>query len=154
MSDFIIEKVSKFSVKGLMKLLPKLYKPYIEVRILRRIWCVECPKGWIALYSSKDFTNMPKWRVKPFENNSEIDIAYWAFGLDLRGMLLIPSDIVNEFCNTYAVSRTPSGKWKLGIHEFDGRYYLYAHDSLKDVSDFFIPSTAFMKSLESELYNR
>lgn len=146
MSKYISEKVNKLSSIGMMKLIPRSYKPFSEVISLRRGLCVNSVKGWLALYSSKDYLQEPRWRVKPYIQEVKPDIAFWVFALDIRGIVIIPINIIEVFCVENGISKTPSGQWKLGIQEIDGRYYLFSTKSMYDVTDCFLPSSFRIES--------
>ena len=140
MSEYILENYNKLSKRGMIALIPRSFKPFSEIKPLRRGFCAHSVNGWIAFYNSKDYLIEPNWRVKPYAKVIKPNFTFWCFALDIRGILLISTNIIEDFCTKNNIPQTPSGQWKLGIKENDGKYYLFSKFSLYDVTDCFIPS--------------
>lgn len=149
MNKYIINKENKLSWSGVIALIPHYFKPFSEFKRLRRSLCVLSIKGWIAIYASRYYPGESDWFVKPFTRDRDPDIMFWVFALDVRGILIVPTYIIEEFCVNNSIPQTPSCQWKLWIKESDGKYYLFSKCSLSlyDVTDCFIPSTKILPEL-------
>lgn len=118
-------------------LLPSDFLPidrfYFHKHKLRAI----TPIGIIAYSASREFPNNIWW-TSVYPPEIDKDIAYWVIGLDVRGILVIPTEVFADFCNKNNVPKLASGKWSIHIKMETSSIFLYYADKNCDVSRFYI----------------
>lgn len=75
-----------------------------------------------------------------FSPDDEPEISYWVIALDVRGIVVLPIELIARFCMDNNVPKLSSGKWSIHLKMEGQKILMYYTDSQIDVSQFFIPA--------------
>lgn len=133
-------KAPKLSFEQAIGLLPKEFLPVERASYHRHKLRANTPKGVFAFSASKEYDNNKVWWTSVFSPDDNPEISYWVIALDVRGIVVLPIELIARFCMDYNVPKLSSGKWSIHLKMEGQKILIYYTDSQIDVSQFFIPA--------------
>lgn len=126
----------KLSFDEAISLLPASFKPLDRTFYQKHRLRAETPSGIISYSASREYPDKIWW-TSVYPRVSENEVDYWIIGLDVRGILILPDDLVSDFCIKNNVPKLASGKWSIHIKMDNSNFYLFHSDKLCDVTQYF-----------------
>ncbi len=121
-------------------MLPKEFQPVERTSYHRSKLRANSSMGMFAFSASKEYNDEKVWWTSVFPPENEPEIKFWIIALDIRGILVLPIDIIASFCKRNNVPKLSSGKWSIHLKMEGQKILMYYTDSFEDVSQYFIPS--------------
>lgn len=132
-------KAPKLTFNEAIGLLPKEFQPVERASYHKHRLRANSPMGEFAFSASKEYNDAKIWWTSVFPPEDEPEIAYWIIALDIRGIVVLPIDIIARFCIDNNVPKLSSGKWSIHLRMEEQKILMYYTDSTEDVTQYFMP---------------
>lgn len=133
-------KALKLTFEQALSLLPKEFQPLERASYHRHKLRANSPMGKFAFSASKEYNEAKIWWTSVFPPEIDPEISFWIIALDIRGILVLPIDLIECFCKKNNVPKLSSGKWSIHLKMEGQKILMYYTDSFVDISQYFIPS--------------
>lgn len=109
-------KAPKLTFNETIELLPKEFQPIERASYHRHKFRAQSPLGIIAFSASKEYNDEEVWWTSVFPPEDEPEITFWIIALDIRGILVLPIDIIDSFCKKNNVPKLSSGAYVIDVN--------------------------------------